>query len=76
MNKQLLQLLAGRTGGMYFDAQNFAQLAEMVKQLPNFQSRELVNKDDIDLWNLAWTLGLAIAIFSLEWLLRKRNGML
>lgn len=76
MNKQMMQSLANRTGGRYYDAGSIDRLPADIKSLPNFQERELRSATDIELWNLAWTLGLALSIFSLEWFLRKRNGML
>ncbi|MBI4429800.1 MAG: hypothetical protein HY562_11860, partial [Ignavibacteriales bacterium] len=76
MNKQLLQLLAFRTGGTYYDTDRIDRLSNDIKNLPNFQSREFTSSSDIELWNLAWTLGLAVFIFSIEWFLRKRHGML
>jgi len=76
MNKQLLQLLAARTGGTYYDADRIDRLPEDMKNLANLHPRELTTSSAIELWTLSWTLGFAVFIFSLEWFLRKRRGML
>ncbi len=76
MNKLLLQQLAHRTGGKYFDATNIESLPDEIAALPSFQPREVVQRSEIELWNRETMLALVVLIFALEWFLRKRNGML
>ncbi|MCI0707303.1 MAG: FixH family protein [Ignavibacteriae bacterium] len=76
MNKELLQQIASRTGGAYYSPGDVASLASDIAALPGFKPRESVQSEDIELWNKSWMLGLVVGLFSLEWFVRKRNGML
>ena len=76
MNKDLLEQLAARTGGTYHQPDDVEDLAAEIAALPNFQQRELVRSEDVELWNRSWMLGLVVGLFSVEWFIRKRNGML
>jgi hypothetical protein len=76
MNKSLLQQIAAQTGGRYYDSDNFSSLAHDVTTMPNFKPRDISKSAKIEIWNSRWMLALVIFIFSLEWFLRKRNGML
>jgi hypothetical protein len=76
LNRAWLEALAARTGGAYFDPDDLSGLPEKVRTTPNFRETELVERADLDLWNDPWMLGLVVLLFSLEWFLRKRAGML
>ena len=76
MNKPLLQQIAAQTGGRYYDSNNFGSLANDVTTLPNFKPRDVSKSTEIEIWNSRWMLALVISIFTFEWFLRKRNGML
>ena len=76
MNKSLLQQIAAQTGGRYYDSDNLSSLAQDVTTMPHFKSRDISRSATIEIWNSRWMLALVIFIFSLEWFLRKRNGML
>jgi hypothetical protein len=76
LNKPLLQQIAAQTGGQYYDADNFGSLAHDVTTMPNFNPRDVSKSAEIEIWNSRWMLALVIFIFSLEWFIRKRNGML
>jgi hypothetical protein len=76
MNKALLEQLAARTGGRYFTPTTAQSLAQSVASLPNFKPREVTRTEDIELWNRSWMLALVVGLFSLEWIVRKRHGML
>ena len=76
MNKLLLQQIAARTGGKYYDSDALENLPNDIASLPNFKPRELTRTNKIELWNLKWTLSLIILVFALEWFLRKRSGMI
>ena len=76
MNKSLLQQIAAQTGGQYYESDNFGSLAHDVTMTPNFKPRDVSRSAEIEIWNSRWILALIIFIFALEWLLRKRNGML
>ena len=76
MNKSLLQQLAAHTGGRYYNSKDIETLANDIQSLPNFRERLITHTAEIDLWNSWWMLGLAILLFTLEWFIRKRSGML
>ena len=76
MNKPQLEQIAARTGGKYYDPSTLATLADDIASLHNFQPRERVFSDEIQVWSSHWTLAVIVILFALEWFLRKRNGML
>jgi hypothetical protein len=76
MNKLLLQRIADRTGGRYYDVKDLGSLPEEIASLPGFRSREIVRSSEIELWNRSWVLAGIVLVFAAEWFLRKRNGML
>jgi hypothetical protein len=76
MNKDLLEQLAARTGGRYFTPTTVQNLAQSVASLPNFKPREVTRAEDIELWNRSWMLVLVVGLFSIEWVVRKKHGML
>jgi hypothetical protein len=76
MNWRVLEQIAEKTGGKYFHATHLAGLAEAVARSPRFQAREVVRSSEFLLWNNEWSLAATLFCFALEWLLRKRAGML
>jgi hypothetical protein len=76
MNKELLEQLAARSGGKYFDPAAASTLVQSVSSLPNFTPRKIVRTEHHELWNRSWMLVLVLGLFSIEWFVRKRNGML
>jgi len=75
-NILLLQQLAARTGGRYYDHHNLRRFPEDIAALPNFRPRDIRIAQQFELWNKTWMLGALVALFALEWFLRKKNGML
>jgi hypothetical protein len=76
MNNALLRQIAARSGGRFFTASNPAGLADAILSAPGFTAVERDIKSDIQLWNLAWLLALAVLLFAIEWYLRKQSGMI
>ena len=76
MNKLLLQQLAARTGGMYYDPPELSRLPADLGRLKDFRPRDVTLAHHFELWNMRWMMAILISIFSVEWFLRKRNGML
>lgn len=76
MNYPLLNLLAHETGGEYYFPDDYSQLLTRLKELKINSSKEKVVTSEINLWSDTWMLMIAILLFSLEWFIRKRNGML
>jgi hypothetical protein len=76
MNKLLLQQLAARTGGKYYDPHELGRLPADLTRIPEFKPRDVSLAQHVELWNKRWMMGVLVALFSIEWFLRKRNGML
>lgn len=76
LNKSLLEQLAARSGGVYYDPDDLKDLPHAIQSIPSFQPREVVRSSEVELWNAQWSLAVLIAFFASEWYLRKRNGML
>jgi len=72
MNERLLQQLAMKTGGKFFTETNFDELPELLK----FPVQKTLQSREIQLWNKMIWLVAAVVLLGLEWLLRKRTGML
>jgi hypothetical protein len=76
MNFELLNLLANETNGEFADANNYEQLFQKIRMVNEKSVRDKIITSDITLWSDEWLMVIAIFLFSLEWFLRKRAGML
>ena len=76
MNYPFLNLLANETGGEFFFVNDYYGLLSILKELKHSSSTEKILTSEITLWSDTWMLMIAILLFSLEWFIRKRNGML
>jgi hypothetical protein len=76
MNYEFLNSLAMGTGGRFFTYNNYSELFDVLNKLNSQSAKEKINVSEINLWSDEWLLGLTILIFSLEWFIRKRSGML
>jgi hypothetical protein len=76
MNYQFLNLLANDTGGEFFFPDDYSSLLNKLKELKINSSKDKVVTSEITLWSDTWMLIIAVLLFSLEWFIRKRNGML
>ena len=75
-NALLLRQIAQRTGGSYLEPDQVDRLPGAIRSLASAQPREVVHASEYELWNIQWSLLVIVLLFSLEWLLRKRSGML
>lgn len=76
MNKQLLEQLAYRTGGKYYDAKDAGSIDKDLSTSVKFAPQELIEASEIELWNWKYLAGIVILLFAVEWFMRKRSGML
>ena len=76
MNKTLLEQISYRSGGTYFSIDEMDKLIRTVEQEVSFTAREISETNETELWNWKYLGGFIVCLFALEWLLRKRNGML
>ncbi len=76
MNKSLLEQIAFRTGGTYYDINGASSIAEDLNRNNFFTPKELIQTSEIELWNWRYLLALLILLFGAEWFIRKKSGML
>lgn len=80
MNVGLLRRIAERSGGKFYTAEEIARnpdaLRRDIRASPYFQPLPVTLRSGVALWNYTWALAAIIMLFSLEWFLRKRSGMI
>lgn len=76
MNYELLSNLANQTHGKYFPPKDINSLIQQINELNLKSSKEKLLTSEIRLWSDEWLLIIVIMLFSVEWFLRKRSGML
>ncbi len=76
MNIQIMRQLATITGGGYIHPDEPEKLEEMLREIDTYEARIETASADYQVWNLPAALAVLILFFSIEWFLRKRNGML
>lgn len=76
MNYSFLNLLSKDTGGKFFFHDDYSELLRKLNELKVSSSKEKIVTSEIFLWSNTWMLVIAIFLFSLEWFIRKRSGML
>lgn len=76
MNKPLLEQLAYRSGGKYFDPQSIARLPEELERNTKLTPKEITRASEFELWSLSTVLILITLFFGVEWFLRKQAGLL
>jgi len=75
-NRDLLLSLSGNTGGRFYESKNFNNLIDYLNiQLIN-ADKVIYTDNEIKLWNLEVILLIIILIFALEWVIRKKSGLL
>ena len=72
LNEDLLRQVAAASGGRYLREENIDQLAPLLAPM----SQGKIVESDTVLWQSWWWFIPLIALLTLEWLLRKRAGML
>ncbi len=76
MNASLLRNIAERSGGKFYTSADAGRFLDDLKSNPAFKPRAVTLRSEFALWNLPWILAAAILLFSLEWFLRKKFGMI
>jgi len=76
MNYGLLNLVASESNGSYYTSANYEDLFNQLTEINKNTSKEKIITSDVTLWSDEWLLVITILLFSLEWFLRKRMGML
>jgi hypothetical protein len=73
---QVLRQLAAITGGAFMLPGDTEALDELLRTIGEYESRHVTDRAEFQIWNLPLVLIVLILFFSLEWFLRKRNGLL
>ncbi|HTY58809.1 MAG TPA: hypothetical protein VMF59_08315, partial [Bacteroidota bacterium] len=76
MNSEVLRQLAFRTGGRYFTAGDAGRLREVLGSLSTLTPRDEQKSGVLELHRWPYLLALVIVLFSAEWIIRKRSGMI
>lgn len=71
-NRELLEKLSQQTGGQYYTADNVSKLSREI----SYSEAGITIKENRDLWNMPVVFLLIAAIRSVEWLLRRRWGVI
>ncbi len=70
----LLFSLSDKTGGKMYPKDNFDEIVNDIEKNNNIASLSYINKELTDIIKWKWILFLILALLSIEWFLRKRNG--
>jgi len=73
-NHQLLKAISENTNGIYFDNDNWINIATTLKDNPHFKTKVYSTKSLSDLIHLKWILFLIVVLLSIEWFIRKYSG--
>ncbi|MEP7235606.1 MAG: hypothetical protein ABI778_09945 [Ignavibacteriota bacterium] len=76
MRSDILRALAERTGGKFYTPETASSLIKDIQSSSNFHPKILEEKKEFEGRNIWELLALAVLLFSTEWFIRKRTGML
>ncbi|MCX6154208.1 MAG: VWA domain-containing protein [Candidatus Kapabacteria bacterium] len=76
MNVQLLRSIAERSGGKFYLAKDASMFLKDLKANSNFSERGVTKRNEIVFRSFSIILIIVIILFSLEWFLRKKFGMI
>jgi hypothetical protein len=76
MQSGLLRAMSESSGGKFYNYDDVSNIINDIKSLQNFKPKPLTLRNDFALWNYAWVLIIALLLFALEWVIRKRAGMI
>ncbi|NLT50190.1 MAG: hypothetical protein GXX85_04655 [Ignavibacteria bacterium] len=71
-----LKSLAELTGGSYFKITETGNLEDIFKNTVDSGVKTEIKRKEIPLWNYEWILAIIVLLFSAEWFLRKKVGLL
>jgi hypothetical protein len=76
LNSNYLKFISNITSGKSFNINNYSTLFNDVNRLTKHKTKKQIIETKYDIWTNQWTLVLIIFLFAIEWLIRKRKGML
>jgi hypothetical protein len=75
MNYNLLKNMANTGNGIIISLSDLSGI-ETIVQRQNFRSFPVTVKTDYSLWNIPFILAISIILFAIEWIIRKRKGLI
>ncbi len=76
MKADLLRNISNLTGGKFYTPQKAANFLKDLKSLRNFKQQPTTLKTEFLLWNNYILILIIVVLFSIEWFIRKRAGLL
>jgi uncharacterized membrane protein len=70
-NRELLEKLAEQTGGRYYTAKDMGKLADQI----SYSEAGITTRETKDIWDMPVVFLLALSLRSMEWLLRRKWGV-
>jgi hypothetical protein len=75
-NTALLRTIAARTGGAYLTPEEFSRLPDELARQGFFTPRITSGGTELQLRSWPYLAGAIVLLLAIEWLIRKRSGML
>lgn len=76
LDKNFLTKLSELSGGKYFEVDDFPILLKRLSGITDSQRKEINVIESYNLWSFETLLAILILIFAIEWIIRKRSGLL
>lgn len=74
-NHKLLNAIAKQSGGIMLMPSRISQLPDLIKRNDNIKTVVYEDKHYSDMIGVKWVFGLILLLLSVEWFLRKREGV-
>lgn len=75
-DRNFLLSLAGNTGGNLYNTNNYLTFIDDINKKTINTAKFIISQKEFKLWNFEFILFLIILIFALEWIIRKKSGLL
>ena len=75
-NTSLLRTIAARSGGAYLSPEEFSRLPDELSRQGFFKPRITTGGSELQLRSWPYLAGAIVLLLAIEWLIRKRSGMM
>jgi len=76
LNSNYLKFISNITSGKSFDIKDYSNLFDEINKLSERQTKNEIIETKYSIWTNEWILALLILLLALEWIIRKKKGML
>jgi len=76
LNSNYLKFISNITSGKSFNIDNYSNLFNEINRLSERQIKRTIVETKYSIWSNEWILVLIVLLFTLEWIIRKKKGML